>query len=322
MGKFFRNPKLKKAFTYQDFYLGLSPYEAPATFSLLSYAELNSGVWLPKGGMYSFVKALIILAEKFGANFVYEKTVKQINTESDRVTGVTLSNGQRLNCDIIVANADLPYVYNCLIPKDDMKKNLMKKKYTCSTLTFHWGIDKKYDQFETHNLFFSNNYFESFNQILNDLTLPNDPNFYIHTPVKVDPTRAPKGHDALSVVVPVGHINEKNLQNWDIIKKKARDIVFKRLAEIGIPDIEKHIKFEAIHTPNDWLNLYNLTKGSTLGLAHNLTQIGYMRPHNQHKRYKNLFFVGASTHPGGGIPTVIISSKIVNQRIIGNTAKI
>jgi phytoene desaturase len=318
INKFFKNPKLKKAFTYQDFYLGLSPYEAPATFSLLSYIELKNGVWLPKGGMYSFVKSLITIAEKFGVNFIYKKAVNQINVKDDKVTGVTLSDYSELNCDIVVANADLTYVYNHLLPNNGMKQNLMKKKYTCSTITFHWGIDKQYKQLGTHNLFLSRDYFQSFNQIINDLTLPEDPNFYIHTPVKVDPTRAPKGQETLTVTFPVGHINEDNPQNWESIQKKAKEIVLKRLARIGITDIEKHIKFEMTYTPNDWLKLYNLTKGSTLGLAHNLTQIGYMRPHCQHKRYKNLYFVGASTHPGSGVPSVIISSKFVSQRIIRN----
>ncbi len=181
---------------------------------------------------------------------------------------------------------------------------------------FYWGTDKQYPQLNTHNLFLSSDYKNSFSQIIKNLTLPDDPNFYIHTPVKIDPSRAPKGHDTLMVIVPVGHINEKNPQDWNNIQKRTREIVFKRLSRIGITDIEKHIKFEISFTPKDWVNMYNLTYGSTLGLSHNMMQMTYLRPHNRHKRYKNLYFVGASTHPGSGVPIVLISSCHTCNRIL------
>ncbi len=131
----------------------------------------------------------------------------------------------------------------------------------------------------------------------------------------VDPARAPRGHDTVMVVVPVGHIKDAAPQNWIDIRNKARKIVIRRLATMGVTDIEKHIKFEVSYTAEDWVRLYNLTKGSTLGLGHNLMQMGYLRPKNRHKRYHNLYFVGASTHPGSGVPTVLISARLTSERI-------
>ena len=315
VSKFFKDQKLKMVFTFQDFYLGLDPHKAPANFSMFPYIELKDGVWLPKGGMYSFVKALTNIAKNFGVKFIYNTTVKKINVNGKIVTGVTLNNGKKLFADIIIANADLSYVYNKLLPKNNYSKKLLNKKYSCSTIMFYWGLDKKFPQFTTHNLFLSKNYKKSFSQIIKDFNLPDDPNFYIHAPSNVDLSRAPKNQDTLMVIVPVGHINNKKIQDWKKIQSKARDIVIKRLEEIGINNIKKHIKFEVSYTPKDWNNIYNLTKGSTLGFAHNLLQMTYLRPKNRHKYYKNLYFVGASTHPGSGVPIVLISSKHTCNRI-------
>jgi phytoene desaturase len=181
---------------------------------------------------------------------------------------------------------------------------------------FFWGVDMQYPQLETHNLFFGRGYRRSFKQIFNDLTLPDDPSFYVHTPVRVDPSLAPDGGDSLTAVVPVGHINPENPQDWNAIKGEARRFVFQRLAEIGISDLGAHIKFEICYTPRDWQSRYNLVKGSTHGLSHNLLQMGYLRPQNRHTRYHNLYFVGASTHPGTGLPTVLTSAQLVTERIL------
>ena len=313
--KFFSDQRLKEAFTFRDAYLGLDPYEASAMFSMLQYLEIATGVWLPKGGMYSFIDAMSGLAEKLGAEFIFNTPVKQVNVKKEKAVGVTSANGQKFDADIVVANADLTYVYRHLLPDDEMAQSLLRKKHTCSAITFYWGIDKKYPQLGTHNLFVSGNYRQSFKQVMKDHSLPDDPSFYVHTPVQVDPVRAPKGHDTIMVVVPVGHISEAAPQNWTDIRNRARKIVIKRLAAIGVTNIEKHIKFEVSYTAEDWVNLYNLAKGSTLGLGHNLMQMGYLRPKNRHRRYNNLYFVGASTHPGSGVPTVLISARLASERI-------
>ena len=171
-----------------------------------------------------------------------------------------------------------------------------------------------------HNLFLANNYRQSFEPIFQDLTLPDEPNFYIHAPVCLDPSLAPKGQDTLIVALPVGHINNTAPQDWMAIKKRARQTVLNRLAKIGISDLEENIKFEISFTPPDWRRRYNLSKGSAHGLSHNLLQMGYLRPHNRHHQYHNLYFVGASTHPGTGLPTVLVSSRLTTERILQDVA--
>jgi phytoene desaturase len=316
VSNFFKDHRLKMAFTFQDFYLGLNPYNAPPIFSMLPYIEYKNGVWLPEGGMYSIVESLFNIGKKLGVKFIYKTSVNKIKVNGNKASGIILEDGKEINADIIVANADLTYVYQNLLPKEDYSNKLNNKKYSCSTISFFWGIDKQYSQLGIHNVFLSGNYPDSFKQIINNYDLPEDPNFYIHSPVRLDSSRAPEGQDSLVVIMPVGHINNYKNQNWNNITKKARNIIFKRLALIGITDIEKHIKFEKYINPNNWKNSFNLTNGSTLGLAHNLNQLCYMRPKNRHKFYKNLYFVGASTHPGSGLPIVLLSSRLTCQRIL------
>ncbi len=315
-GNYFSDHRLKIAFTFQDMYMGLSPYEAPATYSLLQYAEFSGGVWFPMGGMYRIVEALASIAEKNGVQFMYNAPVAQINIDDRQTTGVTLADGRQIQADVVVANADLPYVYRCLLPNDGTANRLERKKYTCSAVTFCWGVDKQYPQLGPHNLFIASDFRSSLDQVFRDLTLPDEPNFYVHAPARIDPSMAPPKQDTLAVVVPVGHIDDAAPQDWVAIEKRARQFVLRRLAQIGIDDLDEHIKFEASYTPRDWQNRYNLTKGSSHGLSHTFLQVGYLRPHNRHARYRNLYFVGTSTHPGTGLPAVLISARLATERIL------
>jgi len=316
VSSFFADPRLRAAFTFQDMYLSLSPFEASATYSLFQYAELVGGIWFPVGGMATVVGALVEIAKKSGVQFIYNAPAEQILVDGDQATGISLADGRELRADIIVANADLSYVYRCLLPDDGSGERLCRKKYTCSTVTFYWGVDKQYPQLGAHNIFLAGDYRGSFHSILRDHTLPDEPSFYLHAPVRMDPALAPEGQDTLMVVVPVGHIDETAPQDWSAVQKRARQFVLQRLAQIGIDDLVAHIKFEESYTPPDWQSRHNLTYGSTLGLAHNLTQMGYLRPSNRHSRYQNLYFVGASTRPGNGVATVLISSRLTSERVL------
>ena len=316
MSAYFQNPRLKAAFTFQDVYMGLSPFEAPATFSMMSYTELVHGVWYPKGGMYSVVEALMQLATRAGVEFQFEATVDQIEVNGNQVQGVVLTDGRHIQSDIVLANADLPYVYQNLLPPDGESARLGRKKYSCSVISFFWGVDKTYEQLHPHTLFLADDYRENFESIVQDLDLPANPCLYVHAPARLDPSMAPQGQDTLIAIVPVGHLSEKNQQDWTEIRDCARQEVFRRLSALGITDLEAHLKFEVNYTPLSWLKRYNLMKGSTHGLSHNLTQLAYFRPHNRHSRYHNLYFVGASTHPGTGIPTALVSGRLSAQRIM------
>ena len=316
MSTYFDDPRLKSAFTFQDVYMGLSPFEAPATFSMMPYTELAHGVWYPNGGMYSIVEALVELARAAGVEFEFNAAVARIDVKGKQSRGVVLSDGRYIQADAVLANADLPYVYTDLLPEDGQAKQLARKRFSCSVISFFWGVDRPYKELPPHTLFLADDYSANFDSIIRDLDLPANPSLYIHAPARLDPSMAPDGQDTIIGIVPVGHMSESGEQDWAEIRDKARQHVFRRLAALGISDLEEHIKFEVNFTPLSWRKRYNLMKGSTHGLCHNLTQLGYFRPHNRHSRYHNLYFVGASTHPGTGMPTAMVSGRLAANRIL------
>jgi phytoene desaturase len=316
MSAYFDNPRLKAAFSFQDVYMGLSPFEAPATFSLMPYTELEHGVWYPAGGMYSIVEALMVLARQAGVEFAFDTTVERINVNRNRATGLELEHNQHVTPDIVLANADLPYVYNDLLPKDASAEKISRMQFSCSVISFFWGVNKPYHTLGPHTLFLADDYRQNFESIIQQLDLPANPSLYIHAPTRLDPSMAPPGEDTLIAIVPVGHLSENEEQDWESLTDKARKHVFRRLATLGITDLDAHIKFETSLTPLSWRKRYNLVKGSTHGLSHKLTQLAYFRPANRHARYRNLYFVGASTHPGTGIPTAMISGRLVAKLIL------
>ncbi len=319
-GRFFKDEHLRAAFTFQNMYLGLSPYDAPATYSLLQYTELAEGVWYPIGGMYRAIETLVDIAEKLGVRFIYNKPVKKIKTNGSQVDSVIAEDGSELRADVFVGNADLPYIYGSLLPDNAEAARLNKKLYTCSTIMFYWGVDKQFPQISHHNVFLGTDYRASFERIFKDHELPAEPSFYIHAPARTDPGAAPLGQDTLYVLVPVGHLDTEHEQDWDSMVGRARETVFRRLSkEMGIYDLEAHIKFEIVYQPNTWKQLFNLEKGAAFGLSHNFAQVGYFRPQNRHAKYKNLYFVGASTHPGTGLPIVLLSAKLTTERILQET---
>jgi phytoene dehydrogenase-like protein len=173
-----------------------------------------------------------------------------------------------------------------------------------------------YEALGPHTLFLSDDYRANFESIIEDLDLPANPSLYIHAPARIDPGMAPPREDTLIAIVPVGHLDEHGTQNWRARRDRARQAVLHRLEGLGISDLEAHLKFDVNYTPLSWRRRYNLVRGSTHGLAHTLTQLGYLRPKNRHPRYRNLYFVGASTHPGTGVPTALVSGRLVAERIL------
>ena len=315
--KFFRDNHLRMAYTFQNIYVGQSPFDSPALFSMVPAAELTEGSFFPKGGMYSIVENLVSEAHSSGVIFQYNKPVKKIKVTANKAEGIILEDGTEINADVIVANADLPYVYRNLLPDRRKSGRIDRMKYSCSAISYHWALDKVYPQLGHHSVFLSDGFREGLDRIFVDKSVGDHPSFYIHAPVRTDPSAAPPGHDTLSFIVGAGHVDRKKKQDWDDQKKKTRMALIQRLKQLGLEDIGEHIKFEICYTPENWEHACNISRGSVFGsLAHNLMQMGYFRPHNQHGRYKNLFFVGGSTHPGNGIPNVLLSAKLTAERIL------
>jgi phytoene desaturase len=315
--KFFRHPHLRMAYTFQNIYVGQSPFNSPALFSMVPAAELTEGSFFPVGGMFNIVQRLLSEAESSGVTFHYNKPVKTIRVKDKKAESVILDDGTEIRADIIVANADLPYVYRKLLPDRGKSIRLDRMKYSCSAICYHWGLDKVYPQLGHHSVFLSDDFREGLDRIFKDKSVCDNPGFYVHAPARTDPSAAPQDQDTLSVIVGAGHLDKKKKQDWDDLKKKTRTAVIRRLKQLGMEDFEEHIKFEICYTPESWESACNISRGSVFGsLAHNIFQMGYFRPHNQHGRYKNIFFTGGSTHPGNGIPNVLLSAKLTAERIL------
>lgn len=315
VGRFFKDERLRAGMTFQSMYLGVSPYAAPGVFALLPFTELGVGVWFPQGGLYAIPLALEKVAREEGVRLHYNTPVKRILTEGKRTTGVELEDGEVVRADVVVCNADLPYAYEKLLDKSVTRlKRADKLRYTSSGYMLYLGMRRRYDEFLHHNVYFGNDYKGSFDDIFERFRVPEDPSFYVNAPAHTDPSLAPPGKDALYVLVPVPHQHEG--LDWKVEGPRVRAKVFKRLAELGHTELERDIEVERVITPDDWASAFNLARGSAFGLAQNFFQIGPFRPSNQDPRVKNLFFVGASTQPGTGLPTVLISARLAVERIL------
>lgn len=315
--KFFNHRHLMMAYTFQNIYVGQSPFNSPALFSMVPAAELTEGSFSVRGGMFGIISKLKSAAETEGVRFHFNSQVKEIKIKNKRAEGIVLEDGTYKMAGIIVANADLPYVYSQLLPDHRKSRHLNRLEYSCSAVCLHWGLDKVYPQLDHHNVFLADAFEDGLKRIFKDKTMGENPSFYVHSPVRTDPDAAPAGYDTLSFVVGSGHVDRTKRQDWDAIRKRAHDYIVERLTKSGLEDIEKHIRFELAFTPENWESACNISRGSVFGsLSHNILQMGYFRPHNRHDRYHNLYFVGGSTHPGNGIPNILMSAKLVSERIL------
>ncbi len=316
ISSFFKSEELRAFFTFQNLYLGQDPFNASGMYTFLPFMELADGVFFPKGGMHAVAESLLSAAEEHGVKVILNAPVAKIEVEGRRARGLTLEDGSFHAADLIVSNADLPYVYNNLLPSSVKAKVLNRAKYSCSAMVFHWGIDKVYPQLGQHNVFVSNKHKESCKTIFQDNDFAEEPSIYVHSPVRSDTSAAPENQDSITVIVHTGNLDDKKGHDWDALKDQARNAVLKRFEEEGLHEFEKHIKFEVCFTPTSWKSAFNLTRGGTFGsLAHNLLQMGFLRPGNHHKKYRNLYFAGGSTQPGSGMPLAILSAKLVTERI-------
>ena len=313
VGKHFADPRLRAALTFQTMYLGISPFEAPAVYGLLPYVELALGIWFPRGGLYAIPLALDRLARELGVRMHYGEAVSKITFSNGRATGVLLESGDEVLADAVLCNADLPWAYRNLIdPAVTTLPRKDKLKYTSSAFMFYWGLDKSFSGLLHHNVFFGADYRASFDDIFKRGTAPADPSFYVNVPNRTDERLAPSGKDAVYVLVPTP--NDAAGVDWQVEGNRLRALVLERLRSEGF-DLAPHIAAEKIFTPHDYASSLNLERGAAFGLSHNFMQIGPFRPANVDRKVKNLFFVGASTQPGTGLPMVVLSARLVSERL-------
>lgn len=316
-GRYFNDPRLVAAFTFQTMYLGLAPSDAPAVYSLLPYTELEEGIWYPCGGMYTIVAALERLALELGVTIRTDSEVQSMDPRGRRIASVRLASGEDVPADVVLANADLPYVYDRLVPVSRRgrftNRALRRLDYGSSAYLLYLGVDRSYPELLHHNVFLSTDTADNFDAIFKRRTLPVDPSLYVNVPTRTDPSVAPPGHDAVYVLVPVPRLTPSI--DWQRDGAAFRETVYRRLESVGMTDLRRHVVVEREFTPANFASHYNLAHGSAFGLSHNFSQVGYMRPANKARDLTNLYFVGASTVPGGGIPMVVIGSKLVTERM-------
>ncbi|BBM99205.1 phytoene desaturase (3,4-didehydrolycopene-forming) [Marchantia polymorpha subsp. ruderalis] len=322
MRNYFKNPKLQAMFTFQDLYVGLTPYNAPGVFSLLAATELTDGVWYPVGGFAKVRDGLAQAAQKVGATITTKATVKRIDHANGQVQGVTLEDGTFMRANIVVANADLPYVYNSLLGSKvkTQASKLLSSKYSASVIAFQWALSSRLERLSHHNVFLSNCYEESWHRATDASTILERPNFYVHAPSRTDSTVCPLGTDAITVLLPVAHLGEGfsigSASDDKQIVEAARERVISSLVRSGIGDISSMILSEVVYSPPTWQDSYNLQYGAAFGLAHNLLQLAYFRPDVAEPSIKGLYFAGASTRPGNGVPLVLMGAKVTTNRIL------
>ncbi len=318
ISKFFRTEKLRQAFSFQTMYLGLSPFEAPAVYALLPYTELaEDGLWFPRGGMYGLVEGLGRLAAELGVKIHLRSMVEKIVVIKDRATGVRVDGGE-VGADVVLANADLPYVYRSLLPESALKdfrgRSVGRLKYTASAFMLYLGLGRDYDHLLHHNVYLSKIYRENFEAIFRHGRLPEDPSFYANVASRTDPDAAPEGMAALYVLVPVPRLGPG--VDWQREGGLFKERVYGLLEEkAGMEDIGQSVVFEKVRTPEDWKREYNLEEGAAFGIGHGISQVGYFRPPLASRSIGGLYFVGASTRPGTGVPLVTIGARLVAERI-------
>lgn len=317
VARFFTDPRLRVSFTFQAKYLGMSPWECPGIFSILSGFEHLQGIFHPIGGLFGISEAMAKVARGHGAEISLSSPVRKVVVSNGRATGVELGSGERIDADAVVLNADFAYAMTNLVDAKDRKQftdeNLRDREYSCSTFMLYLGIDGSWDA-PHHNIFFSRDY-EEFIRATAAGKLAGDPSFYVQNASVTDATLAPKGKSTIYVLVPAPN-NTSGIawtpEETAAMRERVLDLLETRA---GLTGIRQRIEAERIITPRDWENRANVYHGAVFNLAHSLGQMLYFRPHNRLKEFKDCYLVGGGTHPGSGLPTIYESGRIAADLI-------
>ena len=319
--RFIKDPKLVDVLNYFIKYVGSSPYDAPALMNLLPYIQFGYGLWYIKGGMYGMAQGLQKLAEELGVNIKVNAEVAEIMETGSRVTGVRLTDNSHIPADIVVSNMEVIPAYKKLLKNQEQEvRRLQRFAPTCSGLVLHLGVDRIYEQLAHHNFFYSDHPREHFRSIFHNNHLSDDPTIYLVAPVKSDPSQAPKGCEIIKVLPHIPHISETQpLQAKDYAAFRERVLI--KLERMGLTDLRKHIVCEESWTPVDIEQRYYSNQGSIYGVvADRFKNLGFKIPQRS-KQFKNLYFVGGSVNPGGGMPMVTLSGQLVRDKILADLSR-
>lgn len=320
VSKFFKSRKLQQVMEYTMVFLGTSPYEAPALYNLMSHMDFNQGVFYPRGGFYELIDALARIAEKNGAELRTNSPVAEIVVEDGVTIGVCLEDGEIVEADIVISNADIWFTETKLLAskwQTHPQKYWNKRVMAPSAFIIYLGISEKLPSLIHHNLLFSEDWRKNFDDIYKDPCLPDEPSLYVCAPSVTDGTVAPDGKENLFVLVPIASDLKMTEAEKDAYSDKVLALMEK---EMNLPGLREKIEYKRIYTVDNFAADYNSFKGSALGLAHTIWQTAIFRPNNQSKKVKGLYYVGAGVNPGIGTQICLISAELVYKRVQGITS--
>ena len=317
VSRWFSSDTVQKIMEYQLVFLGSSPYTTPALYNIMSHIDFNLGVFYPRGGIYSIVRALETIGAKHGVEYRTGAPVAEILVEGGRASGVRLASGEVLRADLVISNADLHHTETELLPRsarDHSARYWSRRTLAPSAFILYLGLRGRLPGLTHHNLAFGSDWRKGFAQIFDTPAWPDDPSYYVCAPSRTDPATAPEGHENIFVLVPVApglSMTPADIANY---RRRTLDLV---AADFAVPDLEQRIVVERTYTSRDFTADYHAFGGSALGLAHTMGQTAF-RPKNVSRKVPNLYFVGAGTSPGIGMPICLISAELAYKRIIGD----
>jgi phytoene desaturase len=319
LSRYFRDPRVRLAFTFQSKYLGMSPFNCPSLFSILSYLEYDFGVWHPTGGCSAVSESMARVAEEFGATIHLDEPVTELLFDGRNCVGAKTAQGE-YRADAVIVNADFADAMTKLVPNRLRRRwtdeKIATKKFSCSTFMLYLGIEGRYDDVPHHSIYTAKDYVGNLADIEDRHTLTDDTSFYVQNAGVTDDTLAPPGQSTLYVLAPVTH--QTGSIDWTEAKTKFRNTVLKQLPKVGITDVEKRIRYEKIVTPLNWQSDYAVHRGATFNLAHNLGQMLHFRPRNRFEDLSNVYLVGGGTHPGSGLPVIYESARISSRLLLND----
>lgn len=310
VNRFFKNWRHQFVFSFHPLYIGGHPFHCPAIYLMIPYLERAQGVYYTRGGMSTVVKALADVFVRMGGHVMAQTPVKSIMTRNGKAVGVQIE-GTTLPADIVISNADLATTYRTMLPDHARRKwtdaRLDRQHYTMSCFLLFIGSRRRYPKLAHHTLILAERYRELLDDIFGKKILPDDFSMYVHAPTRSDDTMAPAGCESLMVLVPVANLASGI--NWSERKDEFANRILTFLEKWGLEDLSAHIDFLRLFTPDDFKRELGAHLGNAFGIEPRLSQTGYFRPHNRSEEVSGLYFVGAGTHPGAGVPGVMLSAE-------------
>lgn len=320
VNSYIKDERLRQVFSFHPLLIGGNPFQSTSIYALIHKLEQESGVWFAMGGTAALVRAFVRLFEEMGGTIKLNTEVGEIkiNPDTKRAAGVQLKNGEEIAADAVVSNGDVASTYLNLVPARFRRKNTDRKikgmRYSMSLFVIYFGTDRRYEHIAHHEILMGPRYHGLVTDIFRHKQLSEDFSLYLHRPTATDSSLAPTGCDSWYVLSPVPHLGAKNL-DWMQVAQGYRDRIIRYLEERYLPDLSRHIVTEHRIDPLHFRDTLNSHLGSAFSVEPILTQSAWFRPHNVSEDIPNLYFVGAGTHPGAGLPGVMSSARIVAEMI-------